>query len=345
MTIKDKFPIPTINELLDELSGAAIFTKLDLRAGYHQIRVHTRDTYKTAFRTHEGHYEFLVMPFGLTNALSTFQATMNQIFIAFLRKFVIVFFDDILIYSATLTDHASHLEQVLSCLFSHQFFVKLSKSYFCQASIKYLGHLVSSTGVKADPQKIEAMLRWPLPTSLKQLRGFLGFTGYYRRFIQGYATLAAPLTNLLCKDASSWTSSATEAFGALKRAMVQAPVLRLPDFDLKFIIETDASNVGIGAVLMQVGHPTSSTYIKELYAITGAVQKWRQYLLGHFFVIRTDHKSIKELLQQVIQTLDQRVYLRKLLGCHFRIEYKPGPANRAAYALSRMPDGAPEDVS
>ena len=167
-TIKDKFPIPTIDELFDELGGAVIFSKLDLQAGYHQIRVHHRDIYKMAFRTHQGHYEFLVMPFGLTNAPSTFQATMNQIFASFLRKFVI-FFYDILVYSATAEEHLRYLQQVLRCLHFHHFFVKLSKCLFCQDAIDYLGHIVSASGVRADPQKITTMVRWPTPQTTKQL--------------------------------------------------------------------------------------------------------------------------------------------------------------------------------
>ncbi|KAH9667504.1 hypothetical protein KPL70_021062 [Citrus sinensis] len=349
VTVKDKFPVPTIDELFDELGGARIFSKLDLRAGYHQIRVHKRDTYKTAFHTYDGHYEFLVMPFGLTNAPSTFQATMNQLFASFLRKFVIVFFDDILVYSASLAEHVHHLEQVMSCLYTSQFYVKFSKCLFCQESIDYLGHIVSARGVHADPQKITAMVDWPLPKSVKRLRGFLGLTGYYRRFIQGYATIAAPLTELLCKEAFHWNLAATQAFQALKKALVEAPVLHLPNFALEFVIETDASNVGIGAVLMQAGHPlsyfskklgprirASSTYLKELYAIVAAVQKWRQYLLGRFFLIRTDHKSIKELFQQVIHTPEQQFYIRKLMGYQFRIDYKAGTFNKAADALSRI---------
>ncbi|XP_024955869.1 uncharacterized protein LOC112498643 [Citrus sinensis] len=293
VAIKDKFPISTIDELFDELGGAAIFTKLDLQAGYHQIRVHHRDIYKTVFHTHEGHYEFLVMSFGLTNAPSTFQATMNQIFASFLRKFVIVFFYDILVYSAIVEEHFRHLEQLLWCLQFHQFFVKLSKCLFCQELIDYLGHIVSASDVRADPKKIKAMVRWPPPQTTKQLRGFLGLTGYYRRFIRGYASLVAPLTDLLCKDAFKSTQATTEAFEALKRAMVKAPMLRLPNFDSKFILETDASNVGIGAMLMQYGHPicyfskklgprlrASSTYLKELTVIVEAVYKWRQYLLS-----------------------------------------------------------------
>ena len=168
-TIKDKFPIPTIDELLDELGGASIFSKLDLRAGYHQIRLHSRDTHKTTFRTNDGHFEFLVMPFGLTNAPSTFQATMNQLFSVFLRKFVIVFFDDILVYSSSVANHIGHLESVLDTLSSNHFYLKLSKCFFCQGQIEYLGHIVTAAGVQANPQKLEAMVHRPVPSNLKQL--------------------------------------------------------------------------------------------------------------------------------------------------------------------------------
>ena len=201
-TIKDKFPIPTIDELLDELGGASIFSKLDLKAGYHHIRLHYRDTHKTAFRTHDGHFEFIVMPFGLANAPSTFQVTMNRLFSVFLRKFVIVFFFyDILIYSSSFADHIGHLESVLDTLSFNHFYVKLFKCFFCQGQIEYLGHIVTIAGVQADPQKLEAMVHWPVPSNIKQLRGFLGITGYYRRFIAGFASIVAPLTDLLRRDA------------------------------------------------------------------------------------------------------------------------------------------------
>ena len=208
---------------------------------------------------------------------------------------------------------------------------------------------MTAGGVKADPKKIAAMVEWPLPQTVKQLRGFLGLTGYYRRFIQGYASIAAPLTYLLCKDAFYWSPAASDAFMTLKNAIVAAPVLHLPDFELEFVLETDASNIRIGAVLMQQGHPISyfsqtlgprlcvaSTYIKELHAIVAAVQKWGQYLLGQFFIIRTNHISIKELFQQVIQTPEQQAYVRKLLGFHFRIEYKTRSSNKVTDALSRV---------
>ena len=178
-TIKDKFPIPTIDELLDELGGALIFSKLDLRARYHQIRLHSHDTNKTTFRTHDGHFEFLVMLFSLTNAPLTFQATMNRLFSAFLCKFVIVFFDDILVYSSSFADHIGHLVSVLDKLSSHNFYVKLSKCLIFQGQIEYLGHIVTATGVHADPRKLEAMVHWSVPCTLKQLHVFLGLTGYY----------------------------------------------------------------------------------------------------------------------------------------------------------------------
>lgn len=241
VTIKDKFPIPTIDELFDELGGAIIFSKLDLRAGYHQIRMHDADVYKMAFRTHVGHYKFLVMLFGLSNAPSIFQAAMNYIFAPFLLKFVVIFFDDILLYSASLSDHVLHMHQIFQCLAEHQFYLKLSKCSFDRDKIDYLGHLVDAYGIHVDPSKIEVMVNWSVPKTLKQLRAFLGFTRYYRRFIKGYATLAAPLTDLLQKDNFTWSTETTMAFNRLKEVLLQAPILRLPDFSLPFVVETDAS--------------------------------------------------------------------------------------------------------
>jgi hypothetical protein len=294
------------------------------------------------------------MPFGLCNAPSTFQATMNIIFQPFLRRFVIVFFDDILVYSRTLNDHIQHLETVFKCLASNQFFLKMSKCTFAQPSISYLGHIVTAEGVRPDPDKISAMCDWPPPKTLKQLRGFLGLTGFYRKFIKNYASIAHALTELLKKDSFVWSEAAQVAFDNLKSAMTKAPVLALPNFEQDFQIDTDASGVGMGAVLSQNGHPIAyfskkfcpklllaSTYVRELCAITTAVKKWRAYLLGRRFTIHTDQRSLRELMTQIIQTPEQQFYLAKLLGYSYNIVYKPGCQNKVADALSRVQEAEP----
>lgn len=318
--------MPTIDELLDELGNSTWFSKLDLHQGFHQILMDKDDIQKTAFRTHQGHYEYTVMSFGLCNAPSTFQATMNELLKPFLRKFVAIFFDDILVYSSSFELHLTHLDCVFSTLLEDRFFLKGSKCLFGQRQLEYLGHIVSGKGVEPDPSKIKAMVDLPTPSCLKSLRGFLGLTGFYRKFIRGYATIASPLTALLRKDNFKWSTEAQEAFDHLKRAMIAAPVLALLDFTLPFVLETDASGLAMGAVLMQNAHPIAffskpfcprlqcaSTYVQELHAITTAVRKWRQYLLRYSFVILTDHKSLKDLMSQVVQTPEQQVYLSKLL--------------------------------
>jgi hypothetical protein len=345
ITVKNKHPLP----IVDELAGAQWFTKLDFRAGYHQIRVAKADEMKTTFKTHSGLYEFKVMPFGLTNAPASFQSIMNKVFEQLLRKCVLVFMDDILIYSSSLEAHELHLKQLFHILQEHQFFVKFSKCVFAQQELEYLGHLITAAGVATEPSKIAAVANWSPPTNVKQLRSFLGLTGYYRRFIKHYGMISAPLTQLLKKGVPFlWTAIAQEAFEVLKSALIQAPVLAIPDFSKQFVIETDASDTGFGAVLMQDGHPISylskplsgrnialSTYEKECMAVLLAVEKWRSYLQHQQFIIKTDHRSLLFLTEQKASTKLQQKALLKLMDLNFKIQYKKGGFSSQAAHLGR----------
>ncbi|GJZ52664.1 putative mitochondrial protein [Tanacetum coccineum] len=299
-TIKDKFPIPIIKELIDELHGVKLFTKLDLSSGYHQIRMNEANVAKTAFRTHEGHYEFLVMPFGLTNDPSTFQALMNEVFKPYLRKFTLVFFDDMLIYSQCLEEHVRHLHIILKTMRTHKLFAKLSKCMFRTTQVEYLGHTTCVEGVAIDPAKIKAMANWSMRTSLKQLKGFLGLTGYYR-------------------------SAAQPAFEALKQAMISALVLKWPNFTKEVTIETYASVGGIGAVLLREGHPIAflsktlsakhqlmSTYEKEFLAV---VLKWLSKLMRFDFTI-VYKKGVDNVTADALSRMQNLAELLSIIGLY-----------------------------
>jgi hypothetical protein len=291
ITVKDAFPIPVVDELLDELCRARFFSKLDLRSGYHQVRMRAEDITKTAFCTHDGLYEFLVMPFCLCNALTMFQALMNDVLRPYLRHFVLVFFDDILIYRETWPDHLRHAHTVFTILHQHRLIVKRSKCSFSVESISYLGHTISATGVAMDPTKVQAVAEWPQPSSARAVRGFLGLAGYYRKFVREFGVVAAPLTTLLHKDGFSWSPEAAAAFTILKTTVTTAPLLALPDFTQPFIVECDASTYGFGAVLLQDQHPVAffsrpaasrhrslAAYERELIGLVLAIRHWRPYL-------------------------------------------------------------------
>lgn len=298
------------------------------------------------------------MPFGLCNAPATFQALMNQVFEPFLRKFILVFFDDILVYSPSWEIHKENLKTTLDTLRKHELYAKRSKCSFGQEQIEYLWHIISGNGVSTNPIKIESMVNWPKPSNIKSLRGFLGLTGYYRKFVKGYEMISKPLTRLLKKDTFVWNEEATKAFEALKRAMTTTPVLVLPDFTKTFIVETDASGFGMGAVLMQGGRPIAylskafgpknmglSIYEKEFMAMLLAINKWKHYLQGNHFIIKSDQLSLKHLLDQKLSTTLQQKWISKLLGFDYEVLYKKGIENKVADALSRKGEMEIEEYS
>ncbi|XP_042400896.1 uncharacterized protein LOC121990913, partial [Zingiber officinale] len=299
------------------------------------------DIQKTAFRTRYGHYEFLVMPFGLTNAPAVFMDLMNRIFLEYLDQFVIVFIDDILIYSCSEEEHAQHLRIVLETLRRHHLYAKFSKCAFWLPSVGFLGHVVSSRGISVDPQKIEAITSWEQPKSVQEIRSFLGLAGYYRRFVEGFSSIAMPLTRLTRKGVKfTWSEACETSFQELKRRLVSAPVLVLPSGDDGFVLYTDASLQGLGAVLMQHGRVVSyaSRQLKEheknypvhdleLAAIIFALKIWRHHLYGITFEILTDHKSLKYIFTQKELNLRQRRWMEFLKDYDCTISYHPGKAN------------------
>jgi hypothetical protein len=355
-TVRNTSQMPRQDELLDRLRGSRFFTKMDMRSGYHLVRVHPDDVHKTAFNTRYGHYEWNVLPFGLTNAPATFQTLMNEIFADFIDVFVIVYLDDILIFSNTIEEHRVHVRQVLERLRKHSLYANREKCEFGRKSIQFLGHIISQDGISMEPSKLNHIRDWPVPKSIEDIRSFLGLTGYYRRFIHKFSHIAAPLSNLTRKNARFlWTTTEQKAFDELKTAMTTGPVLIVPDDSLPFTVTTDASNYAVGAALSQdQGHglqpvafmshrmsPAQSNYPtheQELLAVIRALSEWRHYLDGRRFTIITDHHSLTYLQTQPKLSKRQVRWITQLADFDFDIVYRPGKDNVVADALSRRPD-------
>ncbi|CAA7057339.1 unnamed protein product [Microthlaspi erraticum] len=349
VTVKNRYPLPRIDELLDQLRGATWFSKIDLASGYHQIPIDEADVRKTAFRTRYGHFEFVVMPFGLTNAPAAFMRLMNDVFREYLDVFVIIFIDDILVYSRSQEEHATHLRLVLEKLREQKLFAKLSKCSFWQREMGFLGHIVSAEGVSVDPAKIEAIRDWPRPSSATEIRSFLGLAGYYRRFVKGFATMAQPMTKLTGKDVPFiWSAECEESFSQLKEMLTTTPVLALPEPGKPYMVYTDASGIGLGCVLMQEGRVIAyasrqwqgsernrPTHDLELGAVIFALKIWRSYLLGETVQVFTDHKSLQHIFTQPMMNARQTRWVEFLADYQVSINYHPGKANLVADALSR----------
>ncbi|KAL0534457.1 hypothetical protein IC582_028748 [Cucumis melo] len=320
VTVKNRYPLPRIDDLFDQLQGATMFSKIDLRSGYHQLRIKDGDVPKTTFRSRYGHYEFIVMSFWLTNAPAVFMDLMNRVFREFLDTFVIVFIDDILIYSKTEAEHEKHLR-----------------------------HVVSKAGVSVDPAKIEAVTSWTRPSTVSEVRSFLGLAGYYRRFVENFSRIATPFTQLIRKGAPFvWSKACEDKFQNLKQKLVTAPVLTIPDGSGSFVIYSDASKKGLGCVLMQQGKVVTyasrrlksheqnyPTHDLELAAVVFALKIWRHYLYGEKIQIFTDHKSLKYFFTQKELNMRQRRWLELLKDYDCEILYHLGKANVVADALSR----------
>ncbi|KAL0550282.1 hypothetical protein IC582_014789 [Cucumis melo] len=339
VTIKNRYPLPRIDDLFDQLQGATVFSKIDLRSSYHQLRIRDSDIPKTAFRSRYRHYEFIVMSFGLTNAPTIFMDMMDRVFKDFLDMFVIVFIDDILIYSKTETEHEKQLHQVLETLRANKLYAKFLKCEFWLKKVTFLGHVVSSEGVSVDPAKIEAVTSWRRPSTISEIRSFLGLAGYYRRFVEDFSRIASPLTQLTRKGTPFvWSLACESSFQELKQKLVSAPVL----------IYSDASKKGLGCMLMQQGkvvayasHQLKSheqnylTHDLELAAVVFALKIWRHYLYGEKIQIFTDHKSLKYFFTQKELNMRQRRCLELVKDYDCEILYHPGKANVVADALSR----------
>jgi hypothetical protein len=359
VTQDDTYPLPKPDSLFARLQGAKVFSKLDLRSGYYQVQVEPGDVPKTAFITRYGLYEFVVMPFGLKNAPATFMRLMNDVLRDYVDKFVVVYLDDILIFSKNEEEHENHLRMVLLRLREHKLFAKLSKCAFFKEEIEFLGHVLSAEGISMEEDKVQAILEWPQPQTVTHVRAFLGLANYYRAFVKNFGHLTAPLTDLTKKDQDFlWAELHQKSFDALKAAVTSAPVLAVHDHKKDNYVYTDASDLAYGAVLMQkydgklrpvcfLSHKLDSAQRnygvgdKEFCAIKHAALKWGHYLRNetkNIFV--TDHENLtrfahkKHLSGRSLRWYQQ---IEENAGA-FEIIYKPGKTNVVADALSRRPD-------
>ncbi|GBG74376.1 hypothetical protein CBR_g18787 [Chara braunii] len=356
ITVKNAEPLPRIDDLLDRVQGCKHYSKIDLKSGYHQIAIRPEDQHKTAFQTRYGLYEFVVMPFGLCNASGTFQHAMNWIFHDHLDKFVVVYLDDILIFSKSVEGHAQHVETVLSLLRQHKYKVNLEKYEFGRTKILYLSHEVSAEGIRPEDAKVASIRDWPRPQTVTEVRSFLGICGYYRNFVKNYSTVASPLTDLTRLDTAwEWSDECEAAFKRLKHALMNHEVLMVPDPQKPFIVTTGASQYGIGAVLAQQDGkklrpmeymskkmPSKKlakfTYERELYALYKALVHWRHFLLGRFFYLRTNHHTLKWIKTQPTLSDTLKRWIEVIDQYDFKLEYLKGDYNKVADALSRRAD-------
>ncbi|WMV41338.1 hypothetical protein MTR67_034723 [Solanum verrucosum] len=349
VTIQNNYPLPRKDDVFDQLQGASVFSKIDLRSGYHQFKIRHEYVPKKASRTRYRHYEFLVMSFGLTNAPATFMNLMNGMFKPLLDSFVIVFIDDILVYSKSEKEHADHLRSVLGVLGKQRLYAKFFMYEFWLTSVAFLGHVVSNEGVMVDPQKIEAVKNWVWPSSVTEVRSFVGLASYYHRFVKNFDSIATQLTNLTKKDISfEWTKKCEESFQKLKTLLTTAPILLLPVEGKDFIVYCDVSHSGLGVVFMQdqngmayvsrqlKAHERNyPTHDLELAAVVFALKIWRHYLYGVKCEVFTYHRSLQHVFTQKGLNLRQRRWRELLKDYDVTIQYHPGKANIVAYALSR----------
>ena len=352
MTVRNRYAMPRADDLMDSLGGAKVFSAMDLSSGYWQIRLAPGEAEKTAFRTHFGHFEWKVLPMGLVNAPATFQSLMNNIFTekGYLGKFVAVYLDDILIYSRTPEEHLEHLNKVLEVLREHKLYANLEKCQFNKDELRYLGHVVGKDGIKVDPRKIAVIKDYPRPSTVKEVRSFLGLATYFRRFIQGFSALARPLHELTKqKEVWRWDALRQAAFDGLKEALCNAPVLAMRDWTLPVEVICDASVHGVGAVLMQEGHPIAfesqrfndaaynyDTGEQEMLAVVHALRKFRCYVEGGHFTLVTDHEPLTFLNDQPRLTRKMARWYEFLQTFYFKWMHRPGRVN-VADPLSRIP--------